>query len=182
MATSMVHGGPRGYSGVASNGVQGDLLQDFPLFVRTHAGKKHRIRNGTLQAAIYLVPSNSMDNSFKDDLSLVQKDNEQSKRLSQPSTVASGLKFQSWTLLWTRRSIRLRGIFFQTTSFLVAHASLSYRNINIGPGADRRPNRFGPRQKFQPKWHGQHVEKNFIFVARWKGYQRSKRSRHKSVN
>ena len=129
------HGRHRGYSGAPSGGVQGDLLQDFPLFVRTHAGKKHRIRNGTLQAAVYLVPSNGMDNSFKDDLSLIQKDNEQSKRLSQPSTVASGLKFPVLDIIVdTSFNTLKRYLFSDNTSFLVAfYASLSYRNINIGP-------------------------------------------------
>eukprot|EP00944_MAST-04C_sp_MAST-4C-sp1_P016230 g16230.t1 len=129
------HGRHRGYSGAPSGGVQGDLLQDFPLFVRTHAGKKHRIRNGTLQAAVYLVPSNGMDNSFKDDLSLIQKDNEQSKRLSQPSTVTNGLKFPVLDIIVdTSFNTLKRYLFSDNTSFLVAfYASLSYRNINIGP-------------------------------------------------
>ena len=103
--------------------------------MRTHAGKKHRIRNGTLQAAVYLVPSNGMDNSFKDDLSLIQKDNEQSKRLSQPSTVTNGLKFPVLDIIVdTSFNTLKRYLFSDNTSFLVAfYASLSYRNINIGP-------------------------------------------------
>ena len=47
----------------------GRFVARFSTVCADPCWQKHRIRNGTLQAAVYLVPSNGMDNSFKDDLS-----------------------------------------------------------------------------------------------------------------
>ena len=115
-----------------------EFLQEFPLFIRTHAGKKHRIRNGTLHAAVYLVPSNisgSLDNSFKDDLSLLQLENKKVLLLKKPNDIVAGLKHKILDIIVDTSFLTLkRYLFSSNPSFLISfYTSFGYRSINIGP-------------------------------------------------
>jgi hypothetical protein len=113
------------------------ILQDFPVYVRTFAGKSHLVRNGTVRGAIYLVPSTSPSggNSWNDDIALIQKENDRAKFVNPPVQVPPPMSDLILDIVVDTPFPRLRRyLFSDDTGFLLSfYSMLSYRNISLGP-------------------------------------------------
>ncbi len=117
-----------------------EVVQDFPIYIRTYAGKSHLVRNGSLRAALYLVPSKTPSgtwnsaNNWNDEIKIVHKENEDVKKIKISNKVPSGLTDPILDIVVDTPFPRLkRYLFSNDSSFLLSFYNLlSYRHINLG--------------------------------------------------